>query len=258
MAGKRRASTPPLPPDINVYVLGDSWTEAELTYLAPIFAAINAAAEQIRDQCMKSIRQHDISVTPTRTGDGVVCGKDCAIGTYAGIYIGVVHKKKRFHDKYGYSIDLPPIRLSDGTLVPAVLCGHEHRRMQGNASMFNSACVNNNSDYLFQDIIIYKNLEARWKVQRLLDRPGSIVPNDLLDTASEVLFSYAVVVVITNVEVSAGKELRVSYNRGDSGYFSTRKMALTSCKKGEIVAKCMCEEGGCPLNHYFVTARGSK
>ncbi len=56
-----------------------------------------------------------------------------------------------------------------------------------------------------------KNLETRMKVQRLLETSSSDIPDSLLEAAGEVLFSYPVVIVMTDAAVPAGEELRVTY-----------------------------------------------
>jgi hypothetical protein len=58
---------------------------------------------------------------------------------------------------------------------------------------------------------------------------------------------------MTHLDVDAGDEIRVTYNRDRSAYFSTRRSAIKSSGKGYCIAKCMCEPGGCPLQRYYVT-----
>jgi hypothetical protein len=238
------------------------------------FAHINAAAEQIRFKCMTSVKEYEITVKSSHTGDGVFSGKDVPPLTYVGYYTGVVENARKYADK-GYSIGIPPIRFPDGTVVPALLCGYEQRMLQGNASMFNSSCLNFNAQFLFEDVFVRKNLEAHWEVQRLLEKKGSDIPLTLLDAASEIEFTYSVVIVMTNKEVKAGEEIRVTYNRHvsadnsvhkrvpyarkrHSGYFTPRMVAMknaTQAGKDHYAAKCMCEPGGCPLKRYFVTKK---
>ena len=246
---------PPVSPDINTFTVGDTWTDAQREYLEVFFTAINAAAEPVRYKCLTSVKEHQISVQPSSTGDGVFGAKDVSKYTYAGYYYGVVENARKFKDD-GYSIGIPPITFPDGTVVPAVLSGYNFRAQEGNASMFNHACREFNARFVFEDVYVKKNIDAVLKVQRLAEDEGSIIPESLLEAASEILFSYSVVVVMTHMDVGAGDEIRVTYNRdGRSSYFSTRKNAKKSAKKGYCIAKCMCEPGGCPLNRFYVTKR---
>ena len=251
---KKRRDTTPLPPDVDTYTIGESWTESQRMFLAVFFAAINSAAEKVRYDCVTSVREFEVGVKVSHTGDGVFPGKDVPIYTHVGYYYGVVENARKFKDD-GYSMGLPPIKFPDGTSVPAVLSGYGSRLMEGSASMFNHSCQKFNAQFLLQDVVVSKNIEARMEVQRLLEKPGSVVPDSLLEAAGEVLYNYPVVIVMTDRAVEAGEELRVTYNRDKSAYFSTRRNALRSAGKGYCIAKCMCEPGGCPLKRFYVTAR---
>jgi hypothetical protein len=252
--GKKKREETPLPPDVDTYTIGDSWTEPQRSFLAVFFAAINSAAEKVRYDCVKSVREFGVGVKASHTGDGVFPGKDVPMYTHVGYYYGVVENSRKFKDD-GYSIGLPPIKFPDGTTVPAVLSGYGTRHVEGNASMFNHSCQKFNAQFLLQDVVVSKNIEARLKVQRLLEKPGNVVPDSLLEAAGEVLYNYPVVIVMTDRAVEAGTELRVTYNRDKSAYFSTRSNAMKSACKGYCIAKCMCEPGGCPLKRYYVTTR---
>ena len=256
--GKRpKARSPPLPPDIDTYTVGSSWTDAQREHLVVFFAAINSAAEAVRYKCVTSAAKYGVAVKPSHTGNGVFCGKDTPMYTYVGYYCGVVEKAATFKDD-GYSIGIPPITFPDGSVVPAVLSGFTQRHLEASASMFNHSCQKFNAQFVFEDVLIRKNLEAAQKVQRLLEKPNSVVPAALLEEAGEIQFQYPVVIVMTHLDVEAGEELRVTYNRASSSsgaYFTTRRNALKSAKNGYRIAKCMCEEGGCPLKRYFVTRR---
>jgi hypothetical protein len=251
-AKRAKSKSPPLPPDIDTFTVGDTWTDAQREHLVVFFAAINSAAEQIRYKCMKSVREHGISVKPSPTGDGVFGGKDVPKYTYAGYYCGVVENARKFKDD-GYSIGIPPITFPDGTVVPAVLSGYNNRHEEGSASMFNHACQKFNAHFVLEDVFVKKDIEAVWEVQRLAENAGSTIPDALLEKASEILFAYSVVVVMTHLDVDAGDEIRVTYNRDRSAYFSTRRSASRSAGKGYCIAKCMCESGGCPMKRYYVT-----
>lgn len=257
---KTRDQSPPLPPDINVYTLGDTWTDAEREFLGPFFAGINSAAEQVRYECVQSVRKYGIHVGPSHTGDGVFCGHGGVLPalTYVGYYKGTVENARKFKDD-GYTIGLPPIRFPDGREVPAVLSGYNHRAEEGSAVMFNHSCQRFNAQYVLQDVHVKKDLEANWELQRLLQKKNAVIPDALFQAASEVLYTYPVVIAMTERDVAPGEEIRVTYNRqggakggGGSSYFSTRRNAQKSAKKGYTVAKCMCEPGGCPLKRYFV------
>jgi hypothetical protein len=239
---------------MDTFTVGDTWTEAQRVFLAVFFAAINSAAEQVRYQCVKSVREFGVLVKASHTGDGMFCGKDVPVYTHVGYYTGVVENARKFKDD-GYSIGLPSIKFPDGTEVPAVLSGYIHRQREGCGAMFNHSCQKFNSQFVLQDVHVMKNLDARWKVQRLLAKPGGVVPDSLLEEAAEVLYTYPVVIVMTERDVSANDELRVTYNRDKSAYFSTRRSALKSAGKGFCIAKCVCEPDGCPLKRYYVTAR---
>jgi len=270
---KSRARSPPLPPDVDTYTVGDTWTDAQREFLVVFFAAINAAAEQKRYECVEAVREYGISVKASRTGDGVFCAKDVPQYTRVGHYIGVVENASKFKDD-GYSIGIPPITFPDGTVVPAVLSGYAQRMLPGNASMFNHSCLKFNAQFVLEDVYVKKNIEAVWKVQRLAEKKGGVIPEALLDEAAEVLYTYPVVIVMTHLDdgVEAGDEIRVTYNRlknGDAShvnyradaYISKRKKAVKSAKargKDYCIAKCMCEPGGCPLKRYYVTKRAAQ
>ena len=254
---KSRARSPPLPPDVDTYVIGSTWSDAEREHLAVFFAAINAAAEPKRYACMKSVEEYGLEIRPSDTGDGVFSPKDVPQYTCVGLYRGVVEKASKFKDD-GYSIGLPPITFPDGTVVRAVLSGYGQRLVPGSASMFNHACLKFNARFLYEDLYVKKNIEAGWKVQRLMEKKSSVIPDALLAEAAEVLFTFPVVIVMTDKDVAAGTELRVTYNRqpaASGAYFTTRRNACKSAGKGYCVAKCMCEPGGCPLRRYYVTKR---
>jgi hypothetical protein len=251
-------SSPLLPPDIDTYTVGSTWTDAQREHLAVFLAAINSAAEAVRYKCVTSAMEYGVAVKPSHTGDGVFCDKDIPMYTYVGYYCGVVENAAKFKDD-GYSIGIPPITFPDGSVVPAVLSGFTQRHLEASAAMFNHSCQKFNAQFVLEDVFVRKNLEAAWKVQRLLEKPNSIVPDALLEEAAEIQFQYPVVVVMTHLDVQAGEEIRVTYNRASAGssssYFSTRRNALKSAAKGYCVAKCMCEAGGCPLRRYYVTKR---
>jgi hypothetical protein len=251
---KKKRGDSPLPPDVDTFTIGDSWTDAQRVFLAVFFAAINSAAEKVRYECMRSVREFGVGVKASHTGDGVFAGKDVPSYTHVGYYTGVIENARKVKDD-GYSIGLPPIKFPDGTEVPAVLSGYGKRHIEDSASLINHSCEKFNSQFLLQDVFVMKNLEARMKVQRFLEKSSSDIPDSLLEAAGEVLFSYPVVIVMTDAAVPAGEELRVTYNRDKSAYFSTRRNALRSAGKGYCIAKCMCEPGGCPLKRNFVTAR---
>jgi hypothetical protein len=261
---KSRARSPSLPPDVDTYTVGSTWTDAQREHLVLFFTAINSAAEQKRHECMEAIRKYGLSIKPSHTGGGVFCAKDVPQYTRVGHYVGVVENADKFKDD-GYSIGLPPITFPDGTVVPAVLSGYEQRMLPGNASMFNHSCQKFNAQFVFEDVYVKKNIEAGWKVQRLMEKKGSVIPEALLEEASEVLYTYPVVIVMTHLDdgVKADSEIRVTYNRlqassrSGGAYFSTRRNALKSAGKGYCIAKCVCEPGGCPLKRYYVTKRSS-
>ena len=253
---RSKARSPPLPPDVDTFTVGSTWTDAQRAHLAVFFAAINSAAEQKRYECLTSVRSFGISVRPTHTGDGVFGAKDIPQYARVGYYSGVVENARKFKDN-GYTIGLPPIKFPDGTVVPAVLCGYEQRHLEGSASMFNHSCLKFNAQFVFEDVYVKQNIEAGWEVQRLSEKPGSVIPDALLAEASAILFEYPVVIVMTHLAdgVKADEEIRVTYNRDNNAYFSTRRNAIKSKGKGYCVAKCMCEPAGCPCKRYYVTKR---
>jgi hypothetical protein len=255
---KSRARSPPLSPDVDTYIVGTTWTDAEREFLVVFFAAINSAAEQKRHECVVAVAEYGISVKPSRTGDGVFCSKDVPQYTRVGHYAGVVEKASAFKVD-DYSIELPPIAFPCGTMVNAVLSGYEQRMLPGSASMFNHSCMKFNAHFVLEDVYVKKNMEAGWEVHRLMAKKDAVIPEALLEEAAEILYTYPVVIVMTHLAtgVAAGDEIRVTYNRvpGNNAYFCTRKCAKKLAGKSRCIVKCMCEPDGCPLKRYYVTDR---
>jgi hypothetical protein len=136
---KKKRGDSPLPPDVDTFTIGDSWTDTQLVFLVVFFATINSAAEKVRYECMRSVREFGVGVKASNTGDWVFAGKDFPRYTHVGYYTGVIENASKVKDDE-YSIGLPPIKFPDGTQVPAELSGYGKRHIEGSASLFNHSC----------------------------------------------------------------------------------------------------------------------
>jgi hypothetical protein len=268
-----RLMTPESVGAMDAYVLGDTFTDDEKEWLAPLIAALNSAAVKQFLRCFETSKRCGISVRPSSLGHGLFCGKKVGRDNAAALYFGILHVASRYNGRLDYAIELPRMQISPGVHEILYLCGFEHREAPFNAVMINHTCTPEKENVRFEEFPVTLFAEPLLRRRKFENEAKYRKTHGVTQEQIErVSFTYFIVVARVVRTVPAGGEFLVSYNQPFGkridhrrNYFMPRTIAQAVAEKDNtekpgsdhILIPCMCEPAGCPGGRYFVFNRAA-
>jgi len=256
---------------IEAYTLGDTFNPDEKEFLLPFILMLNGAIIAHLQACGRFWLSTGVAVRPSCSGNGLFSGAGAKKGDSCAVYFGTLEVDERYKGRRDYAIQLPSMRIMElGKTVRIILCGYTQRHAPLNAVMLNHACHDDDINVRFETVAVQLyDIEARQKFRAAMRMNPYDVPASVRTAGEKVIFEYYIVVAHVIMDVPAGKEFRVSYDRVRkngrldyrTSYFMTLKAAADKMKPDEVVVPCICKpaEGStpahCPWHRVFVINR---